>query len=573
MNISGIHVADWAALGVYLVGITALGIWMARRVKDRTDYFMGGRRFGKVLMMFFSFGAGTHSDQAVSVAAKTYTSGMSGIWYQWLWLFATPFYWLIAPIFRRTRALTMGDFFEARYDRSVSSLFAVVGIAQMMVVMGTMMVGAAALITAVSDGHITKWIAIPVMTVLFVIYGVAGGLAAAVVTDFVQGLLTIVLSFMLLPFAMQLVGGMSGLKETIANPAMFTLKSPGDITLFYIVMLSINGLVGIVTQPHAFGMGAAGRTEMDGRVGFACGLLLKRICTVAWVLVGLCAVAMYPGMTESTQINQTYGLMARDLLPRIMPGLVGVFIASLLAAVMSSCDAFMIASSALFTENVYRPLKPGRSSAHYVFVGRVTGIVVVAGGLVFAAVSNDVVTMLETFWQVQAMMGIAFWLGLFWARTTVVGAWAATLGGFAVMLASHQAWFASLFGAMFPHGLDAAGEVALPTQMLLYLIAGLLIGIVASLLSRPVAEAQLERFYGCLRTPVADDEPHAEEPFQLPPGVTPAPADYATTAFGLRIPWPSRLSAIGFVGLCIVVFLMIRAVYWIVALGGPVPTG
>ena len=84
---------------------------------------IGGRRFGKLFSTFFAFGAGTHSDQAVSVAAKTYTTGMSGIWYQWLWLFVTPFYWLIAPIYRRCRCITTGDFFEAQSPADIRYRF------------------------------------------------------------------------------------------------------------------------------------------------------------------------------------------------------------------------------------------------------------------------------------------------------------------------------------------------------------------------------------------------------------------------------------------------------------------
>ena len=81
-----------------------------------------GRRFGKPFMIFFAFGAGTSGNDAVGVSAKTYTNGLSGIWYQWLWLFCTPFYWLIAPVMRRMRALTTGDYFEYRYDGSVAAL-------------------------------------------------------------------------------------------------------------------------------------------------------------------------------------------------------------------------------------------------------------------------------------------------------------------------------------------------------------------------------------------------------------------------------------------------------------------
>ena len=97
-----LHIADLAALVAYFGLTLVIGIWSARRVKSMDDFVMP-RRFGKIMMTFFGFGTGTHSDQAVSVAAKTYTVGASGIWYQWLWLPVTPFYWLIAPIMRRFR--------------------------------------------------------------------------------------------------------------------------------------------------------------------------------------------------------------------------------------------------------------------------------------------------------------------------------------------------------------------------------------------------------------------------------------------------------------------------------------
>ena len=119
---------DWIVIVVYLLGITGLGLWASKKVHSSTSLFIGDRQFGKWMMTFHSFGTGTHSDQAVGVAAKAYTTGASGIWYQWLWLFVTPFYWLIAPIFRRMRAVTVGEYFEVRYGSSVAVLFAAVRI-------------------------------------------------------------------------------------------------------------------------------------------------------------------------------------------------------------------------------------------------------------------------------------------------------------------------------------------------------------------------------------------------------------------------------------------------------------
>ena len=385
-----ISVYDWLTLGCYLVGITVLGLWTRKKIKDTTDFFIGGRRFGKAMMVFFSFGAGTNGNQAVGVAAKTYSNGLSGIWYQWLWLFATPFYWVIAPAFRRMRATTTGDFFEYRYSARTAALYSFVGVLIHVSNIGLMLLATGAVVEAISGGAIPSIVAIIVTTVLFVTYGLAGGLAAAIITDFVQGILTILLSFMLLPYALRMVGGMAGLHEQIADPHMFSLVAPGEINGFHIVIFALNALIGIVTMPHVMGVCAAGRTEMDGRVGFAAGNLLKRICTVAWMLTGLCAVVLYKNLDKG-QADEVYGMMARDLLPEIMPGLVGLFLAALLASVMSSCDAFMVSSSGLFTQNVYRQYwVKNRDESHYVFVGRISSLFIVAGGLVFAFVVEDV---------------------------------------------------------------------------------------------------------------------------------------------------------------------------------------
>jgi len=271
----GLKVIDWAVIIIYLIGITFIGLWAVKKVRSAASFFIGDRKFGKVMMAFFMFGSGTHSDQAVSVAAKTYHVGASGIWYQWLWLFVTPFFWLIAPFFRRMRAVTTGDYFEIRYGRSVSGLYAAMGILPLLVAIGVMLKGSGAMVEAVSGGAVNSNLAVIAMTVMFVIYGVAGGLSAAIATNFVQGLLTIVLSFLILPFALVEVGGMSGLRQSIAQlstanpdmPDMLSLVSPGEINLFFIIVIAFNALVGWVTMPETMANCAAGKTEMEGRIG------------------------------------------------------------------------------------------------------------------------------------------------------------------------------------------------------------------------------------------------------------------------------------------------------------------
>jgi Na+/proline symporter len=566
----GFHIADFFVLVLYFIGITAIGVWSSKKVKSIGDYFMP-RSFGKSALIMHAFGTGTHSDQAVGVASKTFSSGLSGIWYQWLWLFVTPFYWLIAPVLRRFRAITMADVFVARYDNSVGMLYAVVGMLQLMVNIGLMLKGSSVIIAATFGDAISPTSIIAIITVLFLIYGIAGGLSAAIVTDFIQGILTVIFSFLLLPFVMNAVGGMKGLHETITNPEMFSLITPAEIGVFYIVVIAINGLMGIVTQPHTMGNCAAGRTEMDGRVGFTIGNFIKRICTIAWSLTGLAAVAYLMG--NQVEPDKVYGVMARDFLPQIMPGLLGIFLASLLASVMSSCDSFMVASSALFTENIYRPLMSKKSSNHYLMVGRITSLFIVAGGVSFAFWLPGVVKGLEIFWKISPMMGIVFWLGLFWRRTTVAAAWAATFSAFFMWWITTQPAFISMVGSLpmaesmrFIFEKSGSMEIYLPWQMVLYLTIGIVAGIVVSFFTKPVKDEQLDSFYALTRTPVGKGEILNDEPCTLPKDAIIPQVNKLFNHKDFEILKPSKISLFGFGISWVFVAILVWSVFFIVSI-------
>ena len=567
----GIELIDWIVIVVYLLGITFVGFWAVKKVRSSASFFIGDRKFGKVMMAFFMFGSGTHSDQAAGVAAKTYNTGASGIWYQWLWLFVTPFFWLIAPFFRRMRAVTTGDYFEVRYSRSVSGLYALMGMLPLLVAIGVMLKGSGVIVEAVSGGAISSELAIVAMTVIFLVYGIAGGLAAAIATNFIQGLLTVVLSFLILPFALAEVGGMSGLRDKIADPDMLSLVAPHEITFFFIAVIAFNALVGWVTMPETMANCAAGKTEMEGRVGVTFGIFGKRICTVAWMLTGLCAVAIYAG-AKLEDVDLVYGLMARKLLPGIAPGLIGLFIASILASVMSTCDSLMVVASALFTENIYKKfLVPARPDRHYTLIGRLVSVLIVICGILFAFSFQSVVSGLEIFWQVSAMMGIAFWIGLFWRRATVAGAWAGTLTSFGTLLFTSKIAFGNFvlwdFNKHIADKLPAfmlwQGELYLPWKMILYLTAGFVVLVVVSLFTRRTAKDRLERFYACLRTPIGTDEPEAE-PFTLPQGVQPGPRNVLIQHPDFEIPRPTLIGIGGFGAAWLGVGLLIGAVYWII---------
>jgi hypothetical protein len=169
------------------------------------------------------------------------------------------------------------------------------------------------------------------------------------------------------------------------------------------------------------------------------------------------------------------------------------------------------------------------------------------------------------------MMGIAFWVGLFWRRATVAGAWAGTLVAFAVLLFTSNVpqlhWnFNAVFAERLPDFLLLNGELRLHYQMIFYLAAGLFTIVFVSLLTRRVAAKKLDKMYACIRTPIGPDEPETE-PFTLPEGVVPAPRRPLIDHPDFEIPRPQAISVIGFVVSWVFVGILIAGVYWIFSLG------
>jgi Na+/proline symporter len=504
----GLHLLDIGVILVYLLGITAIGVWTYKKVRDTGSYFLGGRKFGKILTIAHSFGAGTHTDQPVSVAGAAYEVGMAGIWYQFMWLFTTPFYWLLAPVFRRMRYITTGDFFEQRYDKTLGALYALIGLLFFSLYIGIMLKGTAVTVEAITGGAITSMTCISVMTIMFVIYGVAGGLIAAAVTDAIQGVFIVILSFLLLPFAINAVGGFSALHNQLPD-FMFNLVAPREVTAFFLVMMVINGLVGIVVQPQHMAICSSGKTELNCRVGWTFGNFIKRFCTIGWAYVGLCAAVLFPNLVHENR-EMVFGLLVTNLLPS---GLIGLMVASMLAAVMSTCDAFMVNGSALFTRNFYqRFIKQDQSEAHYLQVARTASAVIVIGGLFFAFTLPSVVRGLLIALKMTAFLGISFWLGIIWRRANCYGAWSSFLvssGLWLIMINwdSIMKVFVNLniisgrsnfFSPDFVFG-DAL-------EMLIYLSAGFMTMIFVSLCTKPEPNEKLNKFFSLLHAPVGEEK-------------------------------------------------------------------
>ncbi len=490
MNIAPL---DWAVLVAYLIVITGIGLVVGYRVRQSGEYFLGNRRFGPWLMIGQSFGVGTHAEMPVALAGAVYTLGASAIWYQWKNLFITPFYWIMAPVFRRIRRTTMAEFTEDRYGSWMGAIYIVFALSYFIINTGSMLKGAGKVISQATAGTVAVNEIVVAMTVMFMLYSFVGGLVAAAWTDLFQGFLIIVLSFMLIPLGWSVVGGLDGMQASL-EPFRFSLATPSGIGPWVIAMLTLNGLVGIMAQPHMLAAVGTGRDERTCRVGMFFGNFVKRVCTVGWAFVGLIVAAMVAqGQADAATLGDpenAFGFACRQLL---FPGTLGLLIASILAANMSTCSAFLVDSGALFTEGLYRRrLVPNRPDQHYLWVGRFSGFAITMLGVLYAMFLIE--SVLYTFLLTETLatfVGISVLGGVVWRRANRWGA-----------LASLVSALATNFLLYYQTGerLDYWD----PNVFLAALLAGIVALVGVSLLTSPEPAEEIASFFGRLQTPSDD---------------------------------------------------------------------
>lgn len=490
----GLSFADIAVLIIYFGVIVYIGVRSSFAIKEEEDYFLGGRKFGKLFSTFASFGQATSADGPAGVATTTFKNGASGIWSSLLMLFATPIFWITAPWLRRMRMLTMGDFYLERYgSQKMAATYALVGTIGMM---GLLSVGYKAVTTTamamtpkleqeltrkefVEKEHADRLFELESMDfqyldeqerselaelrvqnprnlfsylsentlvwficVVVVLYTALGGLEAAFYTDMLQGLFIIALSFILIPFALSAINtayGGSGMMSALHHlhqrlPESFfeVFGSPSalDFTWYYILVAAVVSGLTVVAQPNQLVTAGAAKDEYSARIGFVSGTFMKRVITIMWGVVGLAAILLYGG--QLTNSDLVWGHITRSLLGPLNLGLVGLMLASLMAALMSTADCLMITVSGLIVNNLYKPFFNKRSPQHYIWVGRISGGLFLAGAALITTQFDNILQILKFIWEFFVIFVAAFWLGLKWRRANKGAAWVSILTTFSL---------------------------------------------------------------------------------------------------------------------------------------------
>jgi SSS family solute:Na+ symporter len=472
MTIFGLHVLDFAIVLIFIAVVLWLGWRASRRTKTTEDFYIAGRRLGKFYQFFLNLGTSTNADQAIIVSREVYRQGVGGMWIQYLVLFLTPFYWFTTAFFRRVRLVTIGDFFTERFkSRFLGAAFAVFTLFMAflgngvgyMVAAKTMMAltpkpavkytvvekqsvdlfneyralqaradkselepVAAARLAELAErqkkGELKAFISYTdsvsiylIYTVIVAIYTMMGGFFAAAITDVFQGFLLTTFSLLLIPIALHRIGGFAGLHAAVPD-FMFKLfgsAATSEYAWYTILAMVLANLVSIIAVATGMQTAGSAKNEMTARVGMIGGMFFKRVIMIFWALTGLLAIALYSGKLHDPDL--IWGHMTMDLL---FPGAIGLMMAGVLSAKMSSLAGSSVSYSALFIRNLYQPFVKPKSDRHLINVGRIAIGVTLLGGVGVALFIGNLLDLFKYFISLPAIFGAAIWLGFLWRRVT-----------------------------------------------------------------------------------------------------------------------------------------------------------
>ncbi len=436
----------------YAVGLILVGVWIGRRVRGSTEFFVGNRALGPALVFATFLAPNIGAGSTVGATAHAYHQGMAAWWWNGsaglgslvLAFWVGPRIWREAT---RLNLLTVGDFLEHRFGRSVRGLAALIIWLGSLLVLCAQLDGVAAVLNiAAGLPHTTGClIGATVMTAYFA----AGGIASAARVNSIQLFVKLAGFALATPLVIAAAGGWDALSGFNPPGASFwrgTEASAGWPKLF---------LVGpaFFLSPGLLQKAFAARDERALTIGVGLnGVALMAFAFIP-VALGLAARGLHPTLGDAD-----IALTVLTTAPLVIGGLA---LAAVFSAELSAADAVLFMLSTSASQDLYRSfVRPSASDADLLKVARWSALVggLVGFGLTF--VYTEVLEALTGFYSVLVVGLFAPILGgLYLPRGGRWGALAAMLMGITTLGVTTLSTGGAGYGWAAPHflGLVASG--------------------------------------------------------------------------------------------------------------------
>ncbi|MBR5351906.1 MAG: sodium:solute symporter [Prevotella sp.] len=412
---------DWTILIAYFIILLAIGIWASTKRKKGSSLFLAEHSLRWYHIGFSMWGTNVGPSMLIASASAGFTTGIvSGnyAWYAFVFIFLLAF--VFAPRYLGTNVSTLPEFMGLRFGQGTRNILAWYTIV-------TILISWLALTLFAGGILIRQVFSIPMWASALILLGISafftmlGGLKAVAYTNVYQMILLIVVSATLTIAGLIKVGGIGGLSAAV--PANYwNLFLPNDNPDFpWLPILLGYPIMGVwfwCTDQSMVQPVLAAKSLNEGQRGANFTGWLKILDVPLYILPGVLCLALFPALKNP---DEAYMTMVTNLFP---VGMVGLVLAVLTAALVSTIGSALNALSTVFTMDIFVKKNPGATQQQIIHMGRV---VTVIGAIlsVIICVAIDSIKGLNLFNVFQSVLGFiappmsaVFLFGVFWKRTT-----------------------------------------------------------------------------------------------------------------------------------------------------------
>ena len=506
---------DWAIVVAFFVVSLAIGLWVAKKAgKNTSEFFLSGRNMPWWLLGVSMVATTFSADTPNLVTDIVRQNGVAGNWVWWAFLLTgmlTVF--VYAKLWRRSGVLTDLEFYELRYSGKAAAFLRGFRAIYLGVFFNVMIMASVSL-AAIKIGSVMLGLT-PVQTLLIasiitVIYSSLGGLRGVIITDFIQFGLAMIGAVWAANVVLHLpqVNGLGNLltHENVVGKlnVLPDFKDAKNLIPVFILPLAVQwwSVWYPGAEPGGGGYVAQRMLSAKSEKHAMGATLLFNLAHYAlrpwpWILIALASLIIYPDIASLQKAFPTIDpkvvkddLAYPAMLVFLPAGLIGMVVASLIAAFMSTISTHLNWGSSYIVNDFYkRFIKPEASDKELVAVGRISTVVLMLLAAIFALLLENALQAFNILLQIGAGTGLIFILRWFWWR----------INAFTEIVAMFFSFFLAIYFQIIH---PALGFEKIPGEWQLLLGVGLttIAWLIATFVTRPTNMATLTKFYA-LTTP------------------------------------------------------------------------
>jgi len=432
------NLAILVAFVLYLGVMLGIGIYYYKKTADLSDYVLGGRGLGSWVTAMSAQASDMSAWLLMGLPGAAYLSGLGSIWLALGLGIGTFLNWqFVATRLRKYteiagNSLTLSSYFGNRFRddnntlRMVSSIIIVFYFA---VYTASGFVAGGKLFGTVFGLDYT--IALTIGAIVIVGYTFLGGFMAVSTTDFIQGIIMFIAVVVVPIIGISTNGGLSatldsikGFNTELLNPLT---DAAGNSLGLLVILSSFAWCLGYFGQPHILVRFMAIKSSSQIKTSKRIAMTWVIVSLVAALVVGMVGRIIIPGVLGDSE--QVFMVLIDGLLPSIVAG---VFLAAVLAAIMSTADSQLLVTASAFSEDLYKPLiNKNASQKQLLMVSRITVLAIAIIAYIIALNPNS--SVLDIVSNAWAGFGSAFGpvvlFSLFWKKMTKASAVAGMIVG------------------------------------------------------------------------------------------------------------------------------------------------